>query len=1159
MPIDLQRIQSIFQAVAELPPAERAAVLERECGGDAELRRQVEALLQAHDDSGELPAAEPQPTGAYVPAVEPGQVFAGRYKLRQKLGEGGMGVVFVADQTEPVQRRVALKIIRAGLDTHRLLARFEQERQALALMDHPNIAKVFDAGMDQARRPYFAMELVKGMPLTRYCDDAKLSPRQRLELFMPVCQAVQHAHQKGIIHRDLKPSNILVGLYDGRPVPKVIDFGVAKATGPRLTEQSVYTEVGSIIGTLEYMSPEQAELNNLDIDTRSDIYALGVILYELLTGAVPFSRKELEQAGLAEMLRVIKEREPPKPSTKLSHSGTLPSIAAQRQMEPAKLTKLVRGELDWIVMKALEKDRSRRYETANGFAADVQRYLAGEPVQAVPPSAGYRLRKFVRRNRGPVLAGAALVLALVAGIAGTTLGLFRAEERRVQAEQAREAEAEQRREADRRGDALARSNRRIRLQGYAASVQLAQREWELGNLPRVRSVLHDLRPAADADDLRGFEWHYLRRQCEDSLLTLSIAGVPPLPNPRTGRSDSSNGWIGRIEVSPDGSRVLAVSGGRVHAWALPGGRPVTLIADPQRYFLDARFSPDGKRLATLADTLAGEADRPSVLELWDPSTDARLRSTELPKGNVGYLDLAFQPGGRQVAVSVDDLRGDKPVDLSHAWVVVVDAETGRVIRKLEGKPINEALTYSPDGKWLVGPAAHGKLNVWDADSGRVVQTIDTGENIVRDAAFRPDGTRLAIAGDSGKVTVWSVPGWAPLQSLRVSDQNAQCARFSPDGKTLATLGGGSIKVWDAATGEYLFMIRGAWACLDFTPDGGRIATRGDVGTIRFRHANQEQGALVHKAKESLYQAQFSADGRRVIDDCGTVLDASTGVVIRAVPSPKGETVRGAVLLPDGKRAILTRYKSDPPPDRLTTADLILWDVEADQEIKRLAGVTFPTWIEGSPDGRWFLTLTSRADDTSYKQKELTVRDAATWEPVLTRKDPPVYGRNALFTNDSKSVVLGEKDAVTILEVPSGRVQKTYGPLPVNPLAVAVSPDGRWIAAAGSNNQAGGSTIHVWDVASGDKLHVIPQTAGEDVVTLSFSPDGRRLASAGFDARIKLWDTEIGLELLTLNGHTSWIWVARFSPDGRKILSCSRDRTVRIWDASPLPPDLADRP
>jgi tetratricopeptide (TPR) repeat protein len=375
-----------------------------------------------------------------------------------------------------VQRRVALKIIRAGLDTHRLLARFEQERQALALMDHPNIAKVFDAGIADLPSllggegpgvrgtPYFAMELVKGLPLTRYCDDARLSPRQRLELFIPVCQAVQHAHQKGIIHRDLKPSNILVGLYDGRPVPKVIDFGVAKATGPRLTEQSVYTEVGSIIGTLEYMSPEQAELNNLDIDTRSDIYALGVILYELLTGVVPLSRKELEKADLAEMLRVIKEVEPPRPSTRLSHSDTLPSIAAQRQMEPRKLTALVRGELDWIVMKALEKDRGRRYETATGFALDVQRYLAEEPVLAAPASQWYRLRKLLWRHRGPVVAAGLVLLTLVGGISGTTWGLLRAEQQRQLAE-AKKREAVEERDA--KASAL-KAEQKARQQVWAA-------------------------------------------------------------------------------------------------------------------------------------------------------------------------------------------------------------------------------------------------------------------------------------------------------------------------------------------------------------------------------------------------------------------------------------------------------------------------------------------------------------------------------------------------------------------------------------------------------------------------------------------------------------------------------------------------------------------
>jgi tetratricopeptide (TPR) repeat protein len=458
MPADPKRVKDLFMVVSESPAEDRAAVLHRECGGDDDLRQRVEALLAAHDAPGQFlnpPAVHG--TGAYRPAhgLKVGEVFAGRFKLKEELGEGGMGVVFVADQIEPVQRRVALKIIKTGADSDRMLARFEQERQALALMDHPNIAKVLDAGVADSGQPYFVMELIKGVPLTQYCDEARLTPRQRLELFVPVCQAVQHAHQKGIIHRDLKPSNILIGLYDGRPVPKVIDFGVAKATGPRISEHSVYTEVGTVIGTYEYMSPEQAELNNLDIDTRSDIYALGVILYELLTGTVPFTRKELQSSGFAEMLRIIKEKEPPKPSTRLSASRELPSVAAVRQTEAAKLSRLIRGDLDWITMKALEKDRSRRYETANGLAMDVQRHLADEPVAAGPPSAGYRVRKFAQRNRAAVATAAAVVAALLLGTAVATWQAVRARRAELEArtalaaaEQARTAEAEQRQRAE---------------------------------------------------------------------------------------------------------------------------------------------------------------------------------------------------------------------------------------------------------------------------------------------------------------------------------------------------------------------------------------------------------------------------------------------------------------------------------------------------------------------------------------------------------------------------------------------------------------------------------------------------------------------------------------------------------------------------------------
>src|SRR5215475_11720414 len=320
-----------------------------------------------------------------------------------------MGAVWMAEQQEPVRRRVAVKLIRAGLDSGQAVARFEAERQALALMNHPNIAQVLDGGTTADGRPYLVMELIKGTPITRYCDEHRLTLRQRLELFLPVCQALQHAHQKGIIHRDIKPSNVLAALYDGKPVPKVIDFGVAKAAGQSLTEKTLLTDFGAIVGTPEYMSPEQAEVNNQDIDTRSDIYSLGVLLYELLTGSTPVTRQRIKEAALLEVLRVIREEEPPKPSTRLSSTDELPSVAANRGLEPKRLTGLVRGELDWIVMKALEKDRGRRYETAAALAADVQRYLDDEPVLACPPSAMYRLRKFARRHRS-ALAGAGLVL-----------------------------------------------------------------------------------------------------------------------------------------------------------------------------------------------------------------------------------------------------------------------------------------------------------------------------------------------------------------------------------------------------------------------------------------------------------------------------------------------------------------------------------------------------------------------------------------------------------------------------------------------------------------------------------------------------------------------------------------------------------------------------
>src|SRR4051812_7476811 len=395
----------IFKAVVKLALDRRGDYLDQACGVDTALRKEIESLLAAHDgsdDAFQLSHSRPRATIDYEPIAERPGMYIGPYKLMEQIGEGGMGLVFVAEQHQPVRRKVALKVIKPGMDTRQVVARFEAERQALAMMDHPHIARVLDAGTTDGGRPYFVMELVRGVPITEYCDANKLTPRERLGLFIQVCQAVQHAHQKGVIHRDLKPSNILVAPHDGVPLVKVIDFSVAKALGQQLTEKTIDTRFAQMIGTPLYMSPEQAEVNQLDVDTRSDVYSLGVLLYELLTGTTPFDRQRFQKAAFDEIRRIIKEEEPPKPSTRLTALGaTLTTVSARRGTDPARLSKLVRGELDWIVMRCLEKDRARRYETVAGLAKDVQHYLADEAVEARPASVWYRLRRGQPRARAP--------------------------------------------------------------------------------------------------------------------------------------------------------------------------------------------------------------------------------------------------------------------------------------------------------------------------------------------------------------------------------------------------------------------------------------------------------------------------------------------------------------------------------------------------------------------------------------------------------------------------------------------------------------------------------------------------------------------------------------------------------------------------------------
>ena len=499
------RAQQLFGEAIELPIDERPAFISKASDGDDELRQEVESLIAANDEAGAFlsaPTGDGQAdvatfTAACMTLIEHPGSRIGCYKLLQLIGEGGFGSVFMAEQEHPVRRKVAVKVIKLGMDTKQVIARFEAERQALAVMDHPNIARVLDAGATDAGRPYFVMELVRGVPITQFCDENKLTADERLDLLIQVCQAVQHAHQKGIIHRDIKPSNVLVTMHDDRPVPKVIDFGIAKATNARLTERTLFTEFRQFIGTPQYTSPEQAQMSGLDVDTRSDIYSLGVLLYELLTGTTPFDPAELRSAGYDAMQRMIREVEPPKPSTRLNTLGeTLTNVASLRSTDPRRLAHLMRGELDWIVMKCLEKDRARRYESASALAADLRRHLEDEPVEARPASFVYWFRKLLRRHKTVVAAVSIAVLGIVIGLAAALFGLIHATHDRDRAIAARLDEAAQRRAAV--------AARAVAEQQRASAKHSAEEAQASANqMQAVNLFLQDMLSAAEPDRALG--------------------------------------------------------------------------------------------------------------------------------------------------------------------------------------------------------------------------------------------------------------------------------------------------------------------------------------------------------------------------------------------------------------------------------------------------------------------------------------------------------------------------------------------------------------------------------------------------------------------------------------------------------------------------------
>lgn len=1137
------------QALAISDPKQRDAFLDQACQGQPRLKRDLELLLQAHEASRNplnqsplLPPSSAQDLPATLDAtaefVEQQPAASaqhiGRYQLVEKIGEGGMGEVWVARQVEPIKRKVALKLVKAGMDSRAVLQRFEQERQALAMMDHPNIARVLDGGMSATGQPYFVMELVNGLPITRFCDEMKLSPRERLELFLPLCQAVQHAHYKGIVHRDLKPSNILVTQIDGRPVPKIIDFGVAKALGGKLTDESLYTQFGAVVGTLEYMAPEQAGFSGQDVDSRADLYSLGVVLYELLTGLKPLDVKRLQKAAWDEILRMIREEEAPSLSSKLSTETTLPSLAAVRQMDPKRLIALMKGELDWIVRKCLEKDRNRRYDTASSLARDVEHYLHDEPVEARPASTSYRLRKFIRRHRGVVSAASLLVLTLLVGIIGTTWGwqwAMNAEQQALFDRDRANQLAVAAQESSTRAIHSAIANRKLYDQTLVNRGLAAERDGDL--LKAMQWYLEPLR--TPHPDQRQRDLHLLRLG-----LYLQHAALPRLA------LQLSIGAIGsKVQFSPDGKRLMTLVQkvnldatsqseaaqlfGVVQLWDARTGE-LEHVIKIHGQINHAEFSRDGLRIVTASGWNEDGIDPWGEWAVWEAATGKRLA---LHRQKQPVLYAQCSPDGLKVVTA----------SIGHT-AQVWDAATGQPLTPpiKHSQMINQVI-FSPDGLRVATASDDNTARIWDAATGQPLTPPLQHTGLVLRVRFRKDGHLLGTASADGTARIWDAATGKPLLSPLQHLETVYDIQFSPNGLWVATASADkTARVWDLATGRPLtpaLTHQSEVVHAQFSPDGTWLLTAsGDNTACVWDVLSGKRLFAPLRHQRWIYQACFSPDGRRVAtishDQTARLWDLPTGPILRDVSSIH-------------QTASPLDYK--PTQHRWLSWDwdgwVTVWDTQTGKERARYH---YPSRVTGArlfPDGERAVVF--GFDDA------LRVISTTTGEPLTPLMQHKGFIIDVDCSADGRLIASASYDRTT-------RLWNAHTGQPLTPPLVhedainfvRFSPDGKLFVTCSYDD-----TARVWEVAGG-KLKLPPLRHSHSVYHAAFSPNGQRLITASEDKTARVWNLATGRPVTPPLPHDAPVVFCSFSPDNRLVITADENHFARLWEAEtgePLSPML----